>query len=178
MVVDARRAPRKKYKNGVANFTKWKQEAIAKLLEDDILMKLMYYSTEDCLNKPNVPQEERDGLVYKQIYPYRFSDDIAEKKNSYISMGMSNFVPQEGFRQFSDDYMQGYFYFYVLVDRGIMRTNTGVRADLIADRIYQLFQGQSVFGMGEARLEAMVENWQQQNDFGGYTIGFRVVDIK
>lgn len=178
MVVEATRMPRKKKRNGLLNFTKWKQEAIAKLLEDDELMKLMFYSTPDCLSKKQVSDDDREGLVYSQIYPFKFVDQIVDKKKSYISMGMSNFVPQEGFRQFSDDYIQGYFYFYILVDRDIINTNTGCRTDLIAARVYEIFQEQKVFGMGEARLEACVELWQQNNDFGGYSLGFRVVDMK
>lgn len=178
MVVQAQQSSKRRWNNGLANFTQWKQEAMDKLLKDDVLMKLMCYPTEDCLVRPNVTQQQRKDLIYKQIYPYKFADQIAEKKMSYISLGMSNFVPQEGFRQFSDDYMQGYLYFYILVDRGILKTKTGVRSDLILDRVYRIFQGQQIFGMGEARVEAMVENWQQNNDFGGYTLGFRVVDMK
>lgn len=178
MVTVANRGPRKKTRQGLLNFTKWKQEAIAKLLTDDELMKLLYYSTPDCLRQKSLTEDQRHSLLDKQIYPYRYIDQIAEKKKSYISMGMSNFVPQEGFRQFSDDYIQGYFYFFVLVDRSIINTDTGCRTDLVASRIYELFQEQKVFGMGEARLEACTELWEQNNDFGGYTLGFRVVDMK
>ncbi|WP_461199368.1 hypothetical protein [Enterococcus sp. N249-2] len=178
MVVEASRSPRRKKRNGIMNFTKWKQEAVSRLLEDDELMKLLYYSTEDCLAKKDVPMEVRESLLNTQIFEYRYIDQIADKKKSYISMGLANFVPQEGFRQFSDDYIQGYFYFYILVDRGIINTATGCRTDLIAGRIYEIFQEQKVFGIGEARLESLVELWQQSNDFGGYTLGFRVVDMK
>lgn len=180
MVVDATQGKRsiRKPRQGILNFTKWKQEAISKLLEDDELMKLMAYATSDCLRKSNLTQDQREALVNTQIYPYKFIDNISEKKKSYISMGMSNFVPQEGFRQFSDDYLQGYFYFYILVDRSIINTDTGCRTDLIASRVYDIFQEKKIFGMGEARMEGCVELWQQTNDYGGYTLAFRVVDMK
>lgn len=178
MVVIANKGPRKKPRQGVTNFTKWKQEAIQMLLEDDELMKLLCYSTEDCLAKPAPTEDEREALIYKQIYPYRFIDEISENKMSYISMGMSNFVPQEGFRQFSDDYIQGYFYFHILVDRSIIKTDTGCRNDLILSRVYDIFQEKRVIGMGECRMETMLELWQQNGSYGGYTIGFRVVDLK
>lgn len=93
-------------------------------------------------------------------------------------MGFSNFVPQEGFRQFSDDYIQGYFYMYILVDRSIIETDTGCRNDLIAGRVYELFQEKRIFGMGETRMEACIEIREQSSGYMGYTLGFKVVDLK
>lgn len=178
MVVDAKKSVRKKTRHGVINFTKWKQEAIERLLSDDELMKLMYYESPSCLNEKSLTQDERDSLVHNQIYPYRYIDNIATTKKSYISMGMSNFVPQEGFRQFSDDYLQGYFYFYILVDRSIINTDTGCRNDLILSRVYELFQEKRIFGIGELRMEICTEFWEQQSGYGGYSVAFKIVDFK
>lgn len=169
---------KREHRLGITQFTRWKQDAVEMLLEDDQLMKLMVYPTEDCLSKADVPIDVRENLVNKQIMKRRYIEEIGDKAKSYISMGMSNFVPQEGFRQFSDDYIQGYFYFYIMVDTGIMETNYGVRSDLIAARVYEIFQEKKVFGMGEARMESLIELWQSKNNYGGYTIGFRVVDLK
>ena len=178
MVTMASKEPRKKPRNGILGFTKWKQQAIEELLKDDILMKLLKYGTSDCLSKPSLSQDERESLVHDQIYDYSFVDHISEKKKSYISMGFSNFVPQEGFRQFSDDYIQGYFYIYILVDRSIIETDTGCRNDLIAGRVYELFQEKRIFGMGETRMEACTEIREQSSGYMGYTRGFKVVDLK
>ena len=178
MVTMASKEPRKKPRNGILGFTKWKQQAIEELLKDDILMKLLKYGTSDCLSKPSLSQDERESLVHDQIYDYSFVDHISEKKKSYISMGFSNFVPQEGFRQFSDDYIQGYFYMYILVDRSIIETDTGCRNALIAGRAYELFQEKRIFGMGETRMEACIEIREQSSGYMGYTLGFKVVDLK
>ena len=178
MVTIASSTGRKKNRNGVMSFTKWKQEAVEKLLSDEKLMKLLYYEESDCLEKPNLSEEQKESLVHSQIYTYRYVEELSQNKRSYISMGMSNFVPQESFRHFSDDYLQGYIYFYILVDRSIIQTDTGCRNDLILSRVYELFQEKRMFGMGELRMEACVELWEQQIGYGGYTVGFRIVDFK
>ena len=83
MVTMASKEPRKKPRNGIVCFTKWKQQAIEELLKDDVLMKLLKYVTPDCLSKPSLNQDERESLVHDQIYDYRFvAPPRAEKKSN------------------------------------------------------------------------------------------------
>jgi len=156
----------------------WKNNMIEKLIKDDDLTKLLYYNSEDALFKDNLTKEQRESLVNSRIKGYRYIPEVVKEASSYISMSVANFVPQEGFRQFSDDYVMGYLTFYILVDVSLMDTETGYRNDLIASRIYSMFQNSRDFGIGELRLETMLELWTQNNKFGGYTMGFRIVDFK
>lgn len=149
-----------------------------KLIEDDELAKLLVYNSPDCLSKPSVTDDVRESLVNKQIFGYRYIPEVAQETKSYISMSTSNFVPQEGYRQFSDDYLMGFIFFYILVDSAVIETETGYRQDLIAARVYEIFQEREGLGIGKTRMESFVENWEQNNKFGGYTIGFRTVDFK
>lgn len=178
-MVVGNRGGRRKKQNGVSQFTKWKQKVMEMLVCDDTISKLLYYDTEDCLSKPDLTLDEKEDLINKYVFGYRYIPEVAESKKAYISLSLSNFVPQEGFRQFSDDYIHGYLFFYILVDTAILNTDTGYRNDLILARIYELFQEQrNIIGMGELRMEACTELWQHSNKFGGYTIGFKVVDMK
>ena len=59
-----------------------------------------------------------------------------------------------------------------------MATDTGYRQDLIASRIYNIFQGDTNLGIGELRMETMIENWEHNNKLGGYIIGFQTTDFK
>lgn len=166
-----------KIRNGLFDTTKWKQTVIDELLKDDELMKLLKYNTPDCLSQANLTEEERFELVDTHIFGYRYVPDPVQEKGSFVSMGIGNFVPQEGYRQFSDDYLMGFFYFYVLVDNSIFRIDNGWRQDAIMERIYNIFQKSRFVGIGEMRLESQLENWQHNNKFGGYTIGFRIVSL-
>lgn len=176
--VDKAVRKRGKDNNSIKNITKWKQEILQRLVEDEELSKLLIYNSEDALSLPEPNEEQRYSLINDCVIGYRFIPTIAEKARSWISLSVSNFVPQEGFRQFSDDYLMGFIFFYVLVDTSIMETETGYRQDLIAERIYSIFQGSRELGVGEIRLESFIENWEHNNKLGGYTIGFRTVDFK
>lgn len=176
MAVAAGGRPKPQFR-GIASFTKWKQDAIEKMLQDDTLMKLMYYDTEDWNMKPNPTREQRESLVNSQIYKYKFIDSGGMEKKSYISMGMSGFIPLEEYQVFSNKFLEGYFYLFILCERDILNTNMGVRSDLIADRVYQLFEGEDL-GIGSIRMESFIEFWSDNNTHGGYTIGFKTTDMR
>lgn len=178
MAVEANRGKRKKTRAAIMEFTAWKQEVMSRLVADDKLAKLLKYNTPNCLSLPVPTDSEREDLINTQVFGYRFIPTVAQDQKSFISLGLSNFVPQEGFRQFSDDYVQGYLYFYVLVDSALLDTETGYRNDLIIARIYDIFQEATGLGMGELRMEACTELWQHGDKFGGYTMGFKMVSMK
>ena len=177
-----RKEPRRQrgnFNRGVMRFTEWKQQAVDLMLADEKLVKLLAYDTKNALSRESLSEEEAiDLLVDKRIFQYRYNPYPVDTTGSFISMGLSHFVPQEGFRQFSDDYLMGYLYIYILVDTEIAKVNEGVRQDQILERIYEIFQENRDFGMGELRLETCVELWQHNNKFGGYTAGFRVTAMK
>lgn len=176
-----RKQPRNKrlgITRGAMRFTEWKQRAMELLLEDEELVKLLSYDTQDAQSRPLPDEEKVDDLINSRIFGYRYNPVPVSETGSFIGMGLSNFVPQEGYRQFSDDYLMGYLYFYILVDTEIMRIDNGYRQDQILDRIYEIFQENRDFGIGELRMESCVELWQHNNKFGGYTVGFRIVAMK
>lgn len=164
--------------NSIKNITKWKQYILDVIAKDDELAKLLSYQTPDCLFRDSVSEDDKYALINKQVFGYRFIPEVAEDAKSWISLSMSNFVPQEGYRQFSDGYLMGYIYFYVLVDTAIMETETGYRQDLIAARIYELFNQNTELGVGQLKLQTFIENWEHNNKLGGYTMGFMTVEFK
>lgn len=166
--------------NSVAlkQFSSWKQKIIEEMLKDDELMKLISYPIPDFVNQPEVTEDERFALVNKRIYPYRFIDRIEGERQSFISMEFAHWQPFEGFRIFSEKFAHGYVYFYMLSDVGIMDTNYGVRQDLILARIYDIFEGYRGLGVGEMKQESQLPLWPDNNSYGGYTLGFRVVEYK
>lgn len=176
-----KRIPRKRRNKsyaGVIKFTEWKQRAVELLLEDEEFCKLIKYDTPDVLTKDNLTEDEKYDLIGSHLFMYRYNPKPVSNQGSFVTMGLSNFVPQESFRQFSDDYIMGYFYFYILVDNQVMDTDTGIRQDLILARIYEIFQESRFFGMGELKMGSCIELWQQNNNFGGYSIAFKIMEVK
>lgn len=173
-----RKRRHKEYPRGIMKMTEWKQRAMELLVNDDELVKLLQYDTPDCLSRNDLTEEERWDLIDNNIFGYRYNPTPVSKQKAFVTMDLSNWVPQESFRQFSDDYIMGYFYFYILVDVQIMKTDTGYRHDLILSRIYDIFQESRFFGMGELKMETCLSLWQQNNNFGGYTLGFKIMEVK
>lgn len=159
-------------------FTQWKHDIIDQILANDVICKLLKYPTEDALRRESLTEDEKFNMVDSQIYGYRFVPEVIEEKRSYISLGLGGFAPQESFRQFSNRFAMGVVYFYILVDVDIMKTDDGYRQDLLLAALNQTFQGTSFMGIGELKLFTMDELWQQDNKFGGYQLGFEVVDFR
>lgn len=168
---------------GVANFTKWKQAAVERLINNEDLLKLLYYDSPDALSKAPLTEEQISEIVSpgenQQIFQYRYVSNLAKRKTSYLSMDLSYFKPLEEFRLFSEKYVSGYLYIYILSDIGIMEVNQGIRADLILSEVYRSLDGlDSVIGMGKLGIETQLPLWVDNNAFGGYSVGFKVSDLK
>lgn len=168
---------------GLSNFTKWKQEAISRLVLNENLMKLMYYNTPDALSKPTPTEEQISRMVSpgkdQQIFQYRYVGNLATRQTSYISMELAYFRPLEEYRLFSEQYVSGLFYIYILSDIEIMEVNQGIRTDLILKEVYRSLDGlDSLIGMGKLGVETQLPLWVDNNSFGGYSIGFKVSDLR
>lgn len=162
----------------LSNISDTKMKVIDRLRQDKELGKLLKYSSDDALQRPNLTEDETYDLVDDSIFGYRYIPEVVKDQKSFVSIEIANFVPQEGFRQFSDDYVMGYIIFYILVDTAIMKTNNGYRQDLIQSRVYNLFQENEDFGIGKLRMEVFQPLWSHDNKFGGYTVSFGIVDFK
>lgn len=168
---------------GLSNFTKWKQEAISRLVLNENLMKLMYYNTPDALSKPTPTEEQISRMVSpgkdQQIFQYRYVGNLATRQTSYISMELAYFKPLEEYRLFSEQYVSGLFYIYILSDIEIMEVNQGIRTDLILKEVYRSLDGlDSLIGMGKLGVETQLPLWVDNSSFGGYSIGFKVSDLR
>lgn len=177
MAVKANTGRKRVPAQGLISVTAWKQQATDLLLENETICKLLYYPTEDWSNKPNLTDEQKGSLVGNNIKQYKFIDGIATTQQSYISLGISQFSTLEEFRVFSNDFMQGFIYFYILCDMSILKTTTGIRSDLIMQEVYKTFHRARGFGAGELILKEAPELWVDSNKAGGYVLGFKVVDI-
>jgi hypothetical protein len=60
----------------------------------------------------------------------------------------------------------------------MMRTDSGVRQDIMLAEISRLFDGTKGIGMGELKLRYVNELWMHNNKFGGYSVAFTITDFK
>lgn len=169
----------KQVKRGKSTMEKlgdYKLEVLNRCLEDERLTKLLKYDSDDALFRPNV--DNADELMYDRIFPYRFVPNPIEQQGTYLTLGMSGFRRHEEGYNIYDDYQSGELYFYFFTHIDLMRTDSGVRQDLILAEISRLFDGSKGIGMGELKLRYVNELWMHNNKFGGYTVAFTITDLK
>lgn len=154
----------------------YKMEVLNRCLADDNLTRLLAYDRADALFLPSV--EDSFSLLYKRVFPYRFVPNPVEDQGTFLTLGVNGFRRhQEGFKIY-DDYQAGEIYFYFFSHVDIMRTDSGVRQDLMLAEISKLFDGTRGIGMGELKLRYVNELWMHNNKFGGYSIAFTITDFK
>lgn len=75
---------------------------VSKMLKNERLKKLLYYSDKHCLSLPNLDQKQTMSLIDKQIkiIPKIFIDD---EILSYVIIQFDNFVPNETNPQFRNN---------------------------------------------------------------------------
>lgn len=168
---------RAKDNNAIANITEWKSVIIDELVNDDDIGKLLHYNTEDALFKEPLSDEQKRDLYDSKIFGYRYNPKIVDEASQFITVGISRFAPSEGFRRISDQFTDGFIYFYILVNQQNMKMLTGYRQDLIADSVHRLFHNNEKIGIGNLKWANLVETWEHNSKLGGYTIGFRVTDF-
>ena len=154
----------------------YKMQVLQRCLESETLTKLLKYQSADALFKEDV--EDKFSLMYERVYPYRFVPDPIEHQGTYLTLGVNGFRRhQEGFKIY-DDYQAGEIYFYFFTHTDLMRTDSGVRQDLMLAEISRLFDGTRGIGMGELKLRYVNELWMHNNKFGGYSVAFTITDFK
>lgn len=169
----------KQIKRGQSTMEKlgeYKMEVLNRILENEKLVKLLSYDKADALFLPRV--EDSYSLLYERVFPYRFVPSTVENQATFITLGVNGFRRhQEGFKVF-DDYQAGEIYFYFFTHVDLMRTDSGVRQDLMLAEISSMFDGTKGIGMGELKLRYVNELWLHNNKFGGYSIAFTITDFK
>lgn len=154
----------------------YKMEVLKRCIEDEELAKLLRYDSEDALFKPAIAEPSK--LMYDRVYPFRFVPAPVEVQGTFLTLGASGFRRHQEDYKIYDDYQSGEIYFYFFTHVDLMRTDSGVRQDLMLGRISSLFDGTKGIGMGEMKLRYVNELWMHNNKFGGYSVAFTITDFK
>lgn len=143
---------------------------VRKMLSNNNLKKLLYYTDKNCLSLPNLDEKQTLELIDKhiQIEP---KQEIDKDAHSYIYIVFDDFVPNANNPQFRnnliifnivchfDDWNLGDFQ---------------LRPYKIAGEIDSMFNGQNEFGIGEFQLVGG-EQTMISDEFGGITLVYMVI---
>lgn len=166
---------KKNHTSAIQKIGEYKMEILNRLVNSKEIAKLVRYDTPDALFREDVENPEK--LIYERVFPFRFNPDTIENQATFITIGIGGFRMHENGYDIYDDFKTGNVYFYVFTHVDLMRTESGIRQDLIIKELDKIFDKSRGIGMGELKASYMNELWIHNNKFGGYTIGYAITDI-
>lgn len=124
----------------------------------------------DLINdKPNSPIPDRD-LMYKRIYPYAYTPTTVKETNTYICFRL--YIPEVMNKTFK----KMNIVFYIFSHQSNIRTDEGLRPDLIGERIENLFNGSMDLGVGRMKLVGM-DDISPSSTFHGISLEYSVSEF-
>lgn len=140
------------------------------ILKNERLKKMLYYTSKDCLSKPNLNQNQTLELFGKniKIVPKLYVD---EEVLNYLFIHFNNFVPNPTNPEFRDNLIS--FEVVCHYNQWQMK-DFELRPFKIAGEIDSMFDGQHLTGIGE--LEFVGATHVNYNDeFAGVCLQYRAV---
>lgn len=140
------------------------------LLKNDRLKRLLYYTTPDCLNKPNLTDEETIGLIHKniKIVPKLYVDGSVL---NYIILSFDNFTTNRNNPEFRDNIVE--FDIICHFDQWNL-SDFQLRPYRIAAEIDSMLNNQKLTGIG--RLEFMGANQMLLTDeYAGLCLMYQAI---
>lgn len=118
------------------------------LMKNERLKRLLHYTTKDCLDKPNLTEEESLELIGKNIklVPKLYVDGSV---NSYIIVSFDNFTPNDSNPEFRDNIIE--FDIICHFDQWQLK-DFQLRPYRIAAEIDSLLDGTHLTGIGELQF--------------------------
>lgn len=122
----------------------------SKLLEDQELLKLLYYPQNDCQRGPDLTPQQKVSMLHKQIrvVPKVY---ITEDCPNFVLITFNNFTPNEKNPEFRNNLVT--FSIYCHPDGWNLGDFT-LRPYAIADRIDTLFNNKKLSGIGKFQFMA------------------------
>lgn len=140
------------------------------LLKNDRLKRLLYYTTPDCLSKPNLTDEETVGLIHKniKIVPKLYVDGSVL---NYIILSFDNFTTNRNNPEFRDNIVE--FDIICHFDQWNL-SDFQLRPYRIAAEIDSMLNNQKLTGIG--RLEFMGANQMLLTDeYAGLCLMYQAI---
>ncbi len=140
------------------------------IMKNERLKKMLYYTTRDCMNKPNLTEDETLGLFGEQIkiVPKLTVDGSVL---NYIIVSFDNFTGNRKNPEFRDNIIE--FDIICHYDQWKMK-DFELRPYKIAAEIDSMFNGQHLTGIGE--LEFLGANQMILTDeFGGLCLMYQAI---
>ena len=141
-----------------------------KILENQRLCKLLYYTDRDCLNKPDLTTEQKMSMINNQIRIVP-KINIDEKCPNYIIISLDDFSPNNDNPEFRDNQIN--FFILCHPDHWSLG-NFNLRPYKIAGEIDSMFNKKKLTGIGESNFFGG-DNLTLSNGMMGLLLVYQVI---
>jgi hypothetical protein len=137
-----------------------------------VIMKLLCSDQKivDLINDKSDSQVPDRSLMYSRIFPYAYTPDTTKETDTYVCFRI--YVPEV----FNKTFKKMNIVFYIFSHQSHIRTSDGLRPDLIAERIENLFNGSMDLGVGRMKLEGM-DDISPATNFHGIALEYTVSEF-
>lgn len=144
---------------------------VNKLINNEELKKLLFYSTKDALKKPRLTEDETMGLVHNQIKVIP-KIPVEEISQSLVIISFDNYVPNATNPEFRDNIIT----FDVLcpLDSWVLE-GYNLRPYKIMGEIDGMMNGQKLNGIGRVEFTGANQLLLSEH-LAGYTIMYKVIN--
>lgn len=132
--------------------TSYKRKLMSSITASPALISLIddsYVVNGECVNV----DDEENGLIYKQIFPYYYIPEIQSRELSYVMIKI------DGLGVTDNIYTSAEVFVCAAAHQNMMQVNGSVdtRIDLMGEVIEELFNGREDFGFGKMTLVSSTE---------------------
>lgn len=115
-------------------------------------------------------QNQGKEMMYRYIFPYAFVPDTVTSANTFICFDLeAQRVENRTFKDMN-------ILFWIFTHQSLMRTNDGIRTDLLANEIDKIMNGNKNLGLGTVELKKVLRV-NPAKDYHGRTLIYRSVDF-
>lgn len=142
--------------------TEYRQKIMKLLCSDQKIVDLI----KDTQNS-SIPDR---SLMYTRIFPYAYTPDVVKDTNTFICFRI--YVPEVMNKTFK----KVNIVFYIFSHQDYIRTSEGLRPDLIAERVEELFNGTMDLGVGRMSLTG-TDDISPSSNFHGIALEYSVSEF-
>lgn len=142
--------------------TEYRQKIMKLLCSDQKIVDLI----KDTQNS-SIPDR---SLMYTRIFPYAYTPDVVKDTNTFICFRI--YVPEVMNKTFK----KVNIVFYIFSHQDYIRTSDGLRPDLIAERVEELFNGTMDLGVGRMNLTG-TDDISPSSNFHGIALEYSVSEF-
>lgn len=152
------------------NLSKDKYIIINKIIESPQIVKALYYTDANFLDKPDLEKPEK--LIYNNIFPFRRipDDNDLKTRKTYLTLSFRDYRPVK------TAFKSGLIYISVFTHQDLFRTDYGfLRTDFIINKIDEILNNNRAVGIGKTSFYYMDE-YYINSTYSGLTIGYKLYE--